>query len=295
MISYLVALIRSPTFLVPPCLGFLLAVSYALLVEDEFTASALLAPVEQDSSASALAQIASRLGSGFGGLVAGGVLGEADQRNLHVMRSRQVGELFVTEADLLPHLFPERWDAAREQWLPKRAKFFGLLAPVDPHAPPSMWFAYKRLQAHRTIRSDELSGTIRVSHTFPDAELAKEVTARFIDFVDEYIRDADRERVEENLAFLRDRLADSANAGMVEALSAVAEDQLRRRMFVEARPDYAFDVLDSPVVPGERSRPKTILALIIGVTGGTLLGVFLTLLLDTFRPHESSATRVSSA
>lgn len=283
---YLRQFISSPSFFVPPTLGLLGAITYALVVDELYSSSAIVIPVEQERSAGALAQLAGNF-SNIAGLIGGTLSSEANERNLQIMKSRRIGELFIERMGLLPHLFPERWDADNEQWLPEKGPLFGLL-PTGPdvNERPSMWFAFKRLEDLRIIQPDELSGTIKVTYSFNDPEFAKKVTSEFIDFVNMYIRERDRINVDHNIKFLLEKIKEMPGVPLTEALSIVAQDQIEKRMFIEARKDYAFEVVDYPVVEEEPSRPKILLALVIGVFGGVFFGIFLTLFLSTLGEKE---------
>lgn len=108
-LTFLKNFISKPSFYIPPTLGLLAAITYSVAVDELYSSSTIVVPVKQDRSASSLAQLAGRFGN-LGGLIGGALTSEEDQRNVQIMQSRHIGELFIQKMDLLPHLYPERWD-----------------------------------------------------------------------------------------------------------------------------------------------------------------------------------------
>jgi uncharacterized protein involved in exopolysaccharide biosynthesis len=269
-----------PELYLPPLLGLLLSVAYSVLTPEAYTSSAVIMPVSESQTIGGQSRAPGGL-LGFG-LLGGGFSGGDTQRYIQILKSRRVGEQFIDDAGLLRVLFAHRWDAEADDWAPLGPSMFGLI-PADPTADPepTLWRAFNLLEAIRTIQLDEMSGTLRVSFTFDDPVTAKELTEDFIAFANQYIREIDSAAVDRNLEFLMSKLDDTSSPVLKQAASAVAESQLKRRMFIEAREEYAFEVVDHPVIPEEPSQPSRLLALVMGVAGGMLAGVFLTLLRDT--------------
>ena len=218
-------------------------------------------------------------------MIGGNLSSDTDQRNIQILKSRKVGEAFIVDQDLLPILFKERWDAENNTWHPAdRSILDVILRREEKPAEPSMWHAFNRLEDRRTVQMDDMSGTVKISFKFEDPVLAMNVSSAFIDFVNSYIRSVDRENVDRNIEFLMGKLEDTPRSSLTQAIGEVAEIQLEKRMFIEARSDYAFEVIDDAFVPEEPSQPRRALALAVGIGGGLLIGLFAQLFIASL--HE---------
>ena len=111
--------------------------------------------------------------------------------------------------------------------------------------------------------------TLSVKHKSPF--IAQQWVEILIDQIDQVMRDQDRRTATKSIEYLNS-IAPTVNyEDIKKALSALQQEQMKRLMMVEANDNYIFKVLDSPIVPEVKSRPKRSLVVI----WGTILGMVL--------------------
>ena len=111
--------------------------------------------------------------------------------------------------------------------------------------------------------------TLSVKHKSPF--IAQQWVEIMIDQIDQVMRDQDRLTATKSIEYLNS-IAPTVNyEDIKKALSALQQEQMKRLMMVEANDNYIFKVLDSPIVPEVKSRPKRSLVVI----WGTILGMVL--------------------
>ena len=111
--------------------------------------------------------------------------------------------------------------------------------------------------------------TLSVKHKSPF--IAQQWVEIMIEQIDQVMRDQDRRTATKSIEYLNS-IAPTVNyEDIKKALSALQQEQMKRLMMVEANDNYIFKVLDSPIVPEVKSRPKRSLVVI----WGTILGMVL--------------------
>ena len=257
------------TFILPAALVVLLAIAYLAFAKPKFSSAVVLLPTASGDSGGGLAQLAGR----YAGLLSATGLGagsDQQSRNVELLKSRDVGIAFIKEADLLPKLFPDRWDSEAGVWINEPGLMSWLIPPIDM---PNYQLGFERFEEKRSISRNERSGTITVEFTFRNPELAAAVAAEFVDYVDSAIRESDLAEIDASLSYLTESIDQAVNPEMISALGNLLESQLQKKMLIIGREDYAFSAIDPAVVPIRKSHPKSRLLLLLAMMTGGLLGV----------------------
>ncbi|GIW56009.1 MAG: hypothetical protein KatS3mg082_2413 [Nitrospiraceae bacterium] len=188
------------TFSIFVLVGFL----SSILPQPIYTATVLVVPNSEGDS------------GGFGNLStnfaeAGALFGvnldgaDATRREyLAMLRSRSFGVWFIEKLDLMPFLFPERWDSKQGRWKPLKDSFItnfsrrvgALIARISndrgwrsPSASPSAQEAYERFDKRiRMIKEDRKNGTIAIEFRYSDPVKAAEWANAYVDFANREIR-----------------------------------------------------------------------------------------------------------
>jgi len=270
---------------------------YAVFTQPLYTASVTVRPVVGDQtglsgrlgSAAALAGIS--LGSG----------GSEKEEYLAIIRSRELGERFIERYGLKPYLFPDRWDEQAERWSGEgagegengqassggfRSWLSRVLAEISGDEgwrpgrgpEPSMWEAYKEFSKIRQVSENEETGIVTVEFSFRNPALAARWANDYVAMANAEIRQRTIEEASRALDYLNEQVDQTSMAGLRETIFRLIQTQLERITLANARPQYAFNVLDPAVVPEERSHPKRTLIVILSMIVGSMLGVFLALL-----------------
>ncbi len=255
----------------------LASVAAALLTKPVYRSEVSLVPVPEDGMGSGLAGLAGQ----FGGLasLAGVSLPKGGNwsQALATLRSRHLIERLVTSRNLLPALFPGKWDASAGKWKPGTA-------------PPSMGdavflFRNRILQ----VREDTKTGVVTVRVDWGDPAVAAEWANALVELADAELRDQAIKGSGQALEALRAELARAEQVELRSAISRLMESQIKARMFASIRQEYAFHVIDRavPADLDKRVRPARTVMVLAGGVLGVLLALVSVFLRDEWRRSKS--------
>jgi len=238
----------------------LAAVVVSLLLTPVYKASALIAPVHPESTGGI-----SSLVSQFGGLASlAGVnpapSDDTDER-IAILTSRAFTTGLVKDNDLLPELFPDQWDPARKAW------------KVPPEEVPTAWDAFRRFQDIRTVSTDPKTGLVTLSIEWGDPQLAARWVQLHIDAVNRHVQAEAIREAEDSIAYLMQQVERTPNVELRQTLYDLVEAQTKKAMLARVREDYAFKVIDPPVAPDRRDRPKRTVIVVLAFVASLLAAV----------------------
>ena len=139
---------------------------------------------------------------------------------------------------------------------------------------PSSQEAYKKYQAIMNIAADKKTSFITLSVEHESPFVAQQWVEIIMDQIDQVMRDQDRQTARKSIEYLNSVTPTVNYEEIKQALSSLQQEQMKRLMMVEASNNYIFKVLDSPIVPEVKVKPKRLLIVILG----SMLGMMLTVL-----------------
>lgn len=217
------------------------------------------------------------LGGALGGLasLAGIQTQTSSERaeSLGVLASRSFGEEFLITEDLMPGLFPDRWDDAAEKWIPRRGKEV-----------PSIREAFKAFSRRvRSIEEDKQTGLILVGMYWSDPVRAAELANRYVALANTTLRDRAIEEAKASLAFLDVELSNTQSIAVRESIFRLVEQQTKKIMLANVRRDYVFKVIDPAVASDgdDLARPRRLLMASVGAMLGLAFGILVGILRDS--------------
>lgn len=210
---------------------------------------------------------------GLGGF-AGALMGNScssQEEALALLQSRGFTHDFILKKELLPVLF----DDAQEI----------LTAQEDRRATdePTIWDGIMKFEKDiRKVERDRVSGLIRFAIEWSDPQIAMEWNRDLVREANLRLRDRAIEEAETNINYLNKQLEMTSVVELRQAIYDLMESQIKTAMLANAQTDYAFRVVDPPLMPDadEFVRPQRVLYLFIGSFFGFLLGASLALYLD---------------
>jgi len=227
-----------------------------LIMDDVYTSSALLTPLT-------LEQVQEASQAGIGGGTVRSLLGRGSTRDEFAvaafMQSRELLDRVVDELELKRVLFPGRWDGEKEEWLESRG------------GEPTNGEARRALDRKVDVSYDEFTGLLLLDVNWEDPALAQRVAAAFVEVADRTLRDAAIAEGERRVEELRRELG-SMTIGEIEVyLSEEMTHAVSALASIRARANYAFRVIDPPVVPDRKSwPPRLFLMMLVGVVTAAL-------------------------
>lgn len=267
-----VARARWRIVLAPLLICIVLALLAAVIMPTRYQTSATLI-LESDDDSGLLAGAAGSL-SGLASL-AGVNLGGSNNKaaTLTKLRSRDLSVRVLQKYNLIPYLYPRRWDAATGRWRPG-AKI------------PKLQEAYERWSSRFfDIKEDTLGGFFTLTINAPTARQSREWATEFLKEADADFRSSAIADAERNIQFLTDQMRSQQQVEMHNAAGVLMVRELKREMSAKGNAHYAFRVIDPPFEPFERHQPKIGLLLALGVLLGLLASAGLAALMSAMRPQ----------
>lgn len=264
---------RWPQVLVSTVVGIGAAAVLAFTVTKTYRVEAVLIAVagQQPSiSESLLGQL-----GGLGGF-AGALMGNSSstqEEALALLQSRGFTKDFILQKDLLPVLFTDSLEEST--------------AEEDRRASdkPTIWDGIMKFEEDiRKVERDRVSGLIRFAIEWSDPQIALEWNRDLVREANLRLRDRAIDEAEANIEYLNKQLQTTSVVELRQAIYDLMESQIKTAMLANAQTDYAFRVVDPPLMPDsdEFVRPQRLLYLFIGSFFGFLLGAALALYLDRY-------------
>ena len=245
----------------------LIAVVLALTAVPVFRSEVAIAEVK-DGNMGAAASLANQIG-GIASIVglnlaAGGGAGREAQA---LLNSRRLAEEFISRNNLLPLLFP------------------------NGKQPATLWLGVRDFrQAVLSIRDDKRSGLTVVSMSWTDPETAAKWANGYVALANELLRARAMSESEANIAYLRGQIEKTDVVELRRVMYNLIESEMKTLMLANAKPEYAFAILDPAVPPEVRFSPRRTLMVLLGLALGLAVGLSAAFVLNSvgrFRTDNS--------
>lgn len=241
-----------------------ISIIVSFLITPVYKAEILLLPVLDDRNGTATSVLSSQLGglASLAGLNVGGG-GAGKDEAIAILQSRVLIDLYVKENALLPVLFASDWDENAGQWKSRSRDDI-----------PTLWDAYKLIEKRvRQVNVDKRTGLVTLTIEWKDPELAARWAQGLVNRANAYLRAKAVESAENNLAYLQEQGRQAASIELQQAIYRLMETEIKKSMLANASEEYAFKVVDPPVVPEEKESPKRLRITVIGALVGLFVSI----------------------
>jgi LPS O-antigen subunit length determinant protein (WzzB/FepE family) len=136
---------------------------------------------------------------------------------------------------------------------------------------PSSQEAYEEYSEIMSIYEDKKTSFITLSVEHKSPVIAQRWVEIMMDQIDQVMRDQDRKMAQQSIEYLNTLVPNVNYEEIKKGLASLQQEQMKRLMMVEANENYIFKVLDSPIVPEMKVKPKRSLIVILGTMLGLLL------------------------
>jgi uncharacterized protein involved in exopolysaccharide biosynthesis len=250
----------------------------AFLATPVYRGSAELLPPNADRSI--LGDLGSGLGSVSGLASLAGINLPSGNSNvdeaLAVLRSRQFTEDFISANNLMPELFPSRWNNRSET-----GNTNTLLK-----GQPTLARAFRKFDDNiRTVSRNTKTGLITISIDWKDRTKAAAWANGMVRSLNAEMRARAISKADASLGYLQKELAATTDVGTREAVNRLIENEIKQRMFADVTEEYALRFVDQAMVPDSDDpvRPRKALLIAVGFIMGMVVGVVAVLLRLLFR------------
>jgi len=215
---------------------------------------------------------------GLGAMVAGefGIGGGGTLEKLEVvLKSRALSSRVIEKYDLMPILFPKKWDAVKKAWTTKGIS----------DKPPTIQDGIKIIQKNLLkVNRDKKNNTITIMFEHPDPETVKSIVGYYLTELSETLREEVLEDSTENQRFFNEQLKKTSDTLLKEKIYNLLAREIEKETFALAQKYYGFVILDPPVVPDtdKKIKPKRAVICFVSVLTAFFAAIFLSFLLEFF-------------
>jgi capsular polysaccharide biosynthesis protein len=233
--------------------------AFAFLTAPVYQANALLMPKEAQKQ------------SGIGGALAGlggmsGMLanqfgvGNANMDRLEVIaRGWELADTVIVRHDLLPDLFPEKWDSVKGQW--KRP---------DPKFKPTIRDGIDKLRGGVVaISTDPLKNLMTITSNAHTADLSVKIIELYLEELNGKIREDVIAEARANQEFLQAQKRATLDPLILNKIQNMLGFEMEREMLVSQK---SIDILQGPILPTMRTKPQRKRILVLSLLLGMALG-----------------------
>jgi uncharacterized protein involved in exopolysaccharide biosynthesis len=242
----------------------LFGILYTELVKPIYRSSVLLAPVSEDETSS-FSGIAGQLGglASIAGINIAGSGTNVDEA-VALLKSRALTEGFIIDNNLLPALFPDKWNHKTQEWIDR-----------STGEVPTLWKAFKKFDAEiRTVSESKTTGLVTLSIDWLDPKVASIWARQLVNRANQQMRDRAISDAYKSLDYLEAELIKTSSVEIKNAIYGLIENQIKTAMIANVRNEYSFRIIDPPSMPDldDPIKPNKIIIIFLSFFIGGRLG-----------------------
>jgi len=145
-----------------------------------------------------------------------------------------------------------------------------------PNTTPSAQSAFGLfLKENYSVYQDKTTGfvTLNIKHKSP--HVAKDWLDIIVLSINKTLREDQKKRSMASIEYLNKQIAQTSYTEIKQELSSLIQQETEKLMLVEANEDYAFKVIDPPIVPEFPSEPDRFVIVILAAIVGGFIGVLI--------------------
>ncbi len=268
----------------------ILTVIVSLMMKNIYGANAIITPIAKDTSGNMAASLMSQVG----GMASMFLPESASSSELQtLLKSNVLRERVITQYNLLPILFPDKWDENTKNWkkgggynpLSLISSLAGVFRPADKKAikkdegAPDIWDGLRRLDGMVQINNNIKDKTITIQVQFDDPVMAANIVGYFLAALNDHMRSETKRVTTTNRKYLEEQLIETADPYIRQKIYNLIAQQIETSMMAEVKENYAFKVLEPPRAPDRKIKPNrsqmVLMSLFVSLLIGAVLAVFL--------------------
>jgi uncharacterized protein involved in exopolysaccharide biosynthesis len=178
--------------------------------------------------------------------------GSADREAKAILESRRMAEEFIKQRNLLDVILR------------------------NSEKIPTLWLAVKAFrEGVLEIREDKRTGLTTLYFSWKSADVAAEWANGFVALANDRIRARAIDEANRNLKFLNEQIEKTKIVEVQHSLYSLIENETKTLMLANARPEYAFTVIDPAVPPERKSSPHRSIYILFGAFVGSTTGLLI--------------------
>jgi LPS O-antigen subunit length determinant protein (WzzB/FepE family) len=257
----------------------LISIIYALMLPNIFQSKATLMSMEEGASMKGMLGQYSGMASLAGISLPSESSSKVQEAIARIESFEFFSNYFLPQIKLENLMVVKKWDQAsniliydESAFNSESSQWIGNVSLSNSNIPSSQ-SAYGRYKKIMSIAEDKKTSFITLSVEHESPFIAQQWVEIIMDQIDQVMRDQDRQTARKSIEYLNG-LAPTVNYEEIkQTLSSLQQEQMKRLMMVEASSNYIFKVLDSPIVPEVKVKPRRSLIVILGSMLGMMLSV----------------------
>ena len=288
-------------YIVSACVVATVVVS--LLMTNIYESKAVITPVESKSGGGG-SGMAAALMSQMGGL--GGMIGLPESASateiMLLLKSNILRERIIKEYNLLPVLFSKQWDEEKKTWkkgggfslnpLTWISKLIAAVKPADKKAikkepgVPDMWDGLRALDDAVKINNNIKEKSITISIQFDDPVIATNIANYFIATLNNHMSSEAKRVAAINKKYLEEQLPLNSDPLIKQKIYTMIAQQVETTMMAEVKENFSFKVIDPPMVPDKKIKPKRAQMVVLSFVVSLFLAVFVVFALEYLEKNK---------
>ena len=253
-------------------LAGLLGVFISLSMPNIYKAEAVLSPVESDSGN--LSNTLSSLGGGLGALASVGMSQSASKTDegVHILGTYDFFVNFISNNNGLPELMAsKKWDKSGNKIIYDESIFNPETREWIPDKKPSLQEAYRKYIGIFGAELDTKTGFVKLELEHHSPYIAEDWLKQIISQINDLRRFSDVEKAEKSIFYLDEQINSTYISEVKVVISDLIQNQIQTVMLAKSSPEYLFSVLQQPIPPELKSKPKRALICIAAAFLGGLI------------------------
>ncbi|MBL4608244.1 MAG: hypothetical protein JKY01_10520 [Pseudomonadales bacterium] len=270
------------------------AVIYALSLPNIYKSTATLIPTtsEEQSGSAALAARFGGLAS-MAGVSLGGSGIDKTKIAIETLKSREFLSEFIKKHNLKPEILAAKsWDIPSNTIIfdetvynnQTKAWTWKTKSQWKKESQPSDQEAIASLLKNISINQDEKSSMVNISASHLSPFVAQQWVQWLIDDINQHMRQQDIAEANKSIGYLSKKLEETPLAEMQKIFYELIEAQTKTKMLAELRDQYVLKIIDAPLAPELKDKPKRALICLLAALLGGMIGLMFVALKINIRP-----------
>lgn len=272
---------------------------FSLFLTNIYTARAVLKPATQNQMPGKFSALALQY-SGIASLA--GIAAPTQTSSSEIvslLESNILKKEMIQNYQLRPILFPDNWDGEKKAWKKPAfslSSFINKLRPSRPGAAgqdagmPDIQDGIRALKKIITVDYDPKDDIITVSVDFRDPDIAAKIAGYCITTLNDHMSSEAKRIALVNKVYLEKQLQETTDSLMQQKIYSLIAEKIEIIMMAEVKEGFAFKVLDPPMAPDMKSKPKRAAMVAVTFFVSLFVAACIVLIRERIRKTQSGAT-----
>ncbi|MEE9910671.1 MAG: hypothetical protein K4571_03005 [Deltaproteobacteria bacterium] len=262
--------------------GFtLVVILLTLLMQNIYTAGAVLKPASQIAGAGKLASLAGQF-SGIANITGIAMPNPTSSAEIvSLLKSNVLRAKMIEQYQLLPVIFQNDWDAEKKRWKEPTLKQIILdwIRPSYPGVPERepgfhyVWDGIRELEDMVKVDYNMKDDLVTITVEATNPQTAAKIANYFITTLNEHMSSDAKRIALINKEYLEKQLLETKDPIVQQKIYSLIAEKIETMMMAEVKEGFAFKVLDPPMAPDKKTKPKRPIIVIVGFMFSCCLAV----------------------